>query len=160
MFERIVIATDRGGHLHNARMLIEQMGVTPSAIVTTRGPEIESLRPERAVHLVPYLFSWLGKRRFFNPISAAANFVTAVLLAVRLRPDIVISLGASNVVFFCWWARILGARLVHVECMNQVRNPSLTGRLLYPFCSELYVQWEDLLPRYGNKAKYAGWVLS
>lgn len=154
-----VVVTDRGGHLHNAKMLLDQMELDPEAFVITAGPEAESLRERSRVHLVPYLFSWWGKTRWFNPVKALWHVGVALLLALRLRPEVVVSLGATDVVFFCLWARLLGARLVHVECMNQVVSPSLTGRILYPFAHDFYVQWEDLLPRYGGKARYAGWVL-
>jgi UDP-N-acetylglucosamine:LPS N-acetylglucosamine transferase len=83
----------------------------------------------------------------------------ALFWALRLRPRFVVSLGASDVVPFCYWAKLVGAKVFHVECMNQVVQPSITGRLLYPICDTLYVQWEELLPHYGPRARYAGWVL-
>ncbi len=155
-----MIITDRGGHLHNARMLLEQLRVAPNAIVTTYGPELQSLRQgPSAVYRIPYLFSWIGKYRFWNPIKSAWAVLRAIGLAIHLRPRQVVSLGASDVVPFCYVARLLGARVFHVECMNQVQTPSLTGRLLYPICQSLYVQWPELLSAFGPKAKYAGWVL-
>ena len=72
---------------------------------------------------------------------------------------VVISLGATNVVFFCYWAKLFGAKIYHVECMNQVKTKSITGKLLYPICTGLFVQWKELLNLYGPKAQYAGWVL-
>lgn len=155
-----VVVTDRGGHLHNARMLLSQLRVAPTAILTTPGPELARLGEEaRQVFSIPYLFSWIGKRRVFNPFKTFYAFAVALVLAIRLRPDQVISLGASDVVPFCFWTRLMGARILHVECMNQVVTPSVTGKLLYPLCHALYVQWPELLGSYGPKARYAGWVL-
>ncbi|MBY0370522.1 hypothetical protein K2X33_07540 [bacterium] len=155
-----VLITDRGGHLHNARMLLEQLGVVPEAILTTPGPELEALRQgPSSVYRIPQLFSWIGKRRFWNPLKVAWSFLRALWLLVRLRPQQVISLGASNVVPFCYLAKGWGAKVVHVECMNQVHSSSVTGRMLYPICDVLYVQWPELLSRYGSKARYSGWVL-
>jgi beta-1,4-N-acetylglucosaminyltransferase len=159
MQEGFVVVTDRGGHLNNARMLLSQMGVGPEAYVMTWGPEVAPLRREAKVLVIPYLFSWLGKHRFLNPVKALWHVGVALIYALRLRPKVVVSLGATDVVFFCYWAKLFGARVIHVECMNQVYSPSVTGRLLYPICNGFYVQWEDLLPCYGPKAKYAGWVL-
>lgn len=154
------MVTDRGGHLHNALMLMEQISQTPTAIVTTHGPDIDSLAQGNIpVYSVPYLFKWFGKLRVLNPLNVIWHFYRAFQLASQLRPQKVISLGASNVVFFCFWAKIFGARIYHVECMNQVKNPSITARLLYPISQEVYVQWKELLPQFGPKAKYAGWVL-
>ncbi len=155
----VVVVTDRGGHLHNARMLIDQLRITPAAILTTPGPELARLGEEAAVFSIPYLFSWWGKRRLFNPFKALWASFCAFLLALRLRPRHVISLGAADVIPFCFWARLFGGRIVHVECMNQVVTPSITGKFLYPICHALYVQWPELLGSYGPKARYAGWVL-
>lgn len=159
MHSGFVVVTDRGGHLNNARMLLVQMGVGPEAYVMTSGPEVDPLRREAEVLVIPYLFSWIGKRRILNPFKVLWHVGVALWYALKLRPKVVVSLGATDVVFFCYWARLLGARIVHIECMNQVYVPSLTGRILYPICRDFFVQWEDLLPCYGPKAKYAGWVL-
>lgn len=154
-----VIVTDRGGHLHNAKMLLRQLGFPPVAIATTQGPETLPLKQSYRVFTLPYIFTWIGKFRFLNPLNIVANLFLAFWYAVRLHPEVVVSLGATNVVFFCYWARMLGSQVVHVECMNQVRTRSMTGRLLYPICTQIFVQWEDLLSLYGPKATYAGWVL-
>lgn len=154
------LVTDRGGHLHNALMLVQQMGVQPNAIVTTEGPDIEALKKDFGkVYPVPYLFQWMGKVRLFNPVRFFFQAWVAFDLARKIRPRHVISLGAANVVLFCYFARLFGAKIYHVECMNQVHNPSMTGKMLYPVCEALFVQWEELLKSYGNKAQYAGWVL-
>ncbi|NBX67727.1 MAG: hypothetical protein EBR01_02040 [Proteobacteria bacterium] len=157
---KFVVVTDRGGHLHNALMLMDQLPEKPHAIVTTQGPDIDSLaQGEITVFSLPHLFKWFGKLRVLNPFNVVWHFLKAFHLAWKLRPTKVISLGASNVVSFCFWAKVMGAKIYHVECMNQVVNPSITAKLLYPICEEVYVQWSELLPRFGSKAKYAGWVL-
>lgn len=159
-----VVVTDRGGHLHNAVRLVGQMGISPTAVVATYGPDIDAIGqfPEfrqTRVYSVPYLFSWVGKIRYFNPFKFVIQLVIALFHALKLKPKIVVSLGATNVVLFCFWSKLLGARIYHVECMNQVYSKSITGMLLYPICEKVYVQWKDLLQEYGPKAEYAGWVL-
>lgn len=162
--KELCVATDRGGHLHNALMLLEQMGQLPGSVVTTYGPDIGPLKENKITQhariiSLPHLFTWIGKRRILNPIKTAAQFFLSFFRALFLRPKVVISLGATNVVFFCYWAKLFGAQIYHVECMNQVHSKSITGKLLYPICDKLFVQWEDLLGEYGPKAQYAGWVL-
>jgi UDP-N-acetylglucosamine:LPS N-acetylglucosamine transferase len=156
----LFLITNRGGHLHNALMLTRQMRISPDVIVVTEGPEVPHLRRQHPLVLViPGLFTWLGKKRLLNPASSFLQCAMTLAIVGRYRPRAVISLGASDVVFFCYWARLFGAEIYHVECMNQVTSPSITGRVLYPICKSLYVQWEGLLNRYGPKATYKGWVL-
>jgi len=152
-----VLVTDRGGHLHNALMLLEQMGVSPDAIVTTHGPDIDSLKVQSQIHSVPYLFTWLGQKRFFNPVSFLRH-VLCLQIGSSTEASVVISVGASNVVFFCYWARLLGARIIHVDCMNQVKTASITGRMLYPICSSSMCNGRTCSSLW-PKARYEGWVL-
>jgi UDP-N-acetylglucosamine:LPS N-acetylglucosamine transferase len=155
-----VLITDRGGHLHNALKLVSQINRKPDCIVTTHGPDIDSLRSQYdRVFEVPYLFRWFGKKRWFNPLGALHHVFVSFCLSIKIRPKKVISLGASNVVCFCYFSRLLGAKIIHVECMNQVKTKSITGKLLYPICQDLFVQWPELLKVYGPKARYEGWVL-
>jgi UDP-N-acetylglucosamine:LPS N-acetylglucosamine transferase len=155
-----VVVTDRGGHLHNALMLLEQLSVQADAIVTTYGPDIKALSEGTIpVYSVPHLFKWYGKLRVLNPLYIVGHLGKALNLALKLRPRKVVSLGASNVVPFCFFAKLLGAEIYHVECMNQVKTPSVTARMLYPIADKIYVQWEELLPQLGSKAVFAGWVL-
>jgi beta-1,4-N-acetylglucosaminyltransferase len=157
----IALVTDRGGHWQNARMLFEQVGQTPDWILTTWGPEVPALKKSGVgVVVLPYLFSWIGKQRFLNPFKAVYQLGLAFYWAAKIRPYSVVSLGATDVVFFCYAAKLFGAKIFHVECMNQVWSPSITGRMLYPICEKLYVQWPELLGSYGPKAEYGGWVLS
>ena len=162
--QQFVVVTDRGGHLHNALMLLDQMQVIPGVLISSKGPDVKALAENPAtlgtdVHTLPHLFFWIGKKRLLNPFGVLLQFLWAGWWAMRIRPKRVVSLGATNTVFFCYWARLFGASIFHVECMNQVHSKSITGRLLYPICDKVFVQWKDLLSQYGPKEEYAGWVL-
>ena len=158
--QNLVFISDRGGHWHNAIMLINQLGFRPKTILTTQGPEIPQLKNDfDQVIVLPTLFTFWGKMRIINPFKVFLNLVLSIYWAIRIKPLSVVSLGAANVVFFCYASKLLGAKLYHVECMNQVVNPSITGRLLYPACDTLFVQWPELLKCYGSKALYKGWVI-
>ncbi len=154
-----VITCDRGGHLHNSKMLLKKLDIVPKAIVTTMGPEIFPLRQKYTVFVIPYIFTWFGKIRFFDPFKSFLNLIISFWLALKLRPKTIISFGATNVVFFCYFGKLFGSKIIHVECMNQVKSKSCAGKFLYPISNHFFVQWEDLLPLYGKKAKYEGWVL-
>jgi hypothetical protein len=49
-------------------MLTHQMRILPDAIVVTEGPEVPYVRhPHPLVLVIPGLFTWLRKKRLFNP---------------------------------------------------------------------------------------------
>jgi UDP-N-acetylglucosamine:LPS N-acetylglucosamine transferase len=157
---KLIIISDRGGHWHNAQMLLDQMRITPDILDITPGPEIPALKARfPKIILLPTLFTFLGKHRFLNPAKIFLHIALTLFWAFKFRPREVLSLGATNVVPFCYFCRFFGARITHVECMNQVKTASITGRILYPIATAIYVQWPDLLPCYGPKARYEGWVL-
>lgn len=164
MEKGLVVISDRGGHLHDLLSLVGQMGVTPEWLITTVGPDVSHLKTEsrlRGTKLgqVPQAFSWIGKKRIWNPFRFAWHLASASLLLLRTRPRLVISTGATNVVPFCYLAKLVGARICHVENLAQVVNASVTGRMLYPIATDFYVQWKELLSQYGPKARYEGTVV-
>ena len=90
-----------------------------------------------------------------NPLSWVVGAVLSAHAVLVEKPDVVITTGAGIVVFFCLFAKLLGAKLIFIESMARVERPSLTARFLYPFSDLFIVQWPDLL-EYFPKAKYMG----
>lgn len=75
----------------------------------------------------------------------------------RIRPAVVLTTGAGVAVPFAWVGRLRGARVVYVESLTRIDEPSLSCRLIAPVAERLYAQWPDLrssLPA----ARYAGTV--
>lgn len=161
----LVVITDRGGHLHDMLRLLDQLQITPVALITTSGPDVSYLHQgsevlkNSEVYSFPQAFVWFGKKRVWSPLRFLKLIYSSWQRVIQLKPSAVVSTGASNVVPFCYMAWLLGAKIYHVENLAQVVNPSITGRMLYPICAGFYVQWEELLRRYGSKAEYRGWVL-
>jgi len=93
-----------------------------------------------------------------NPASWIVGAILSAYIAIVEKPDIVISTGAGIVVFFCMFAKLLGAKLIFIESMARVVRPTLTARFLYPFSDLFIVQWPGLL-KFFSKAKYLGRVL-
>ena len=154
--KKIVVVCDRGGHLHDALKLLEQMKLVPTLFVTTPGPDVDALRHDprfqkSQMKQIVQSFTWFGKLRVFNPFKAFYTAFVSFWNAVKVRP--------VNVVPFCLFAKMLGAKILHIENLAQVENASVTGRLLYHIADHFFVQWEDLLKQYGGKAQFKGWVL-
>lgn len=85
------------------------------------------------------------------------NLLLAWRLVRRHRPHTILTTGAGIAVPFCYVGRLLGCRVVYVECLSRVSEPSLTGRLVAPVAHELYVQWPQLVRSY-RRARYVGTV--
>ena len=90
-----------------------------------------------------------------NPISWLVGTVLSAYTAILERPDVVISTGAGVVVFFCIFAKLLGAKLIFLESMAKIEKPTLTARFLYPFADLFIVQWPNLV-KFFPRAKFLG----
>ncbi len=94
----------------------------------------------------------------YNPFSWIIGAVLSAYIAITEKPDVIITTGAGVVVFFCIFAKLLGAKLIYIESMAKVTEPSLTARLLYPFTDMFLVQWPELL-KFFPRAEYLGRLL-
>jgi UDP-N-acetylglucosamine:LPS N-acetylglucosamine transferase len=84
-------------------------------------------------------------------------FELAALLS-RLRPDVVVSMGAGPAVPGALVARLAGIPVIYVEPASAVTEPTLTGRMMRRLASRFYVQWPELRDKL-PWATYAGRVL-
>lgn len=148
---RALVVASGGGHLAEALLAIEGVPLR-SIIVTLRLPHTEkTLQGVGWKH--DYLINPHG-----DPLKYLQNIWQSFWLVLRHRPELVISTGAGMVVPTCVIAKLLGAKLVFIETAARVTTPSRTGKFLYRFADEFYVQWEPLLKVY-PKAKFGGVLL-
>ena len=89
---------------------------------------------------------------------ASINFFKALLILFKSRPELVISTGAGLAVPFVFASKLFGIRTIYIESISRSRVLSLSGKLVYHFVDEFYVQWSDCLESY-PKAKYKGIVV-
>jgi len=115
---------------------------------TFKGGVANELRRNTRTHAIPNIVR-------HNPLSWIIGAVMSGYIALIERPDVIISTGAGIVVFFCVFAKLLGAKLIFIESMARIERPTLTARMLYPFADLFFVQWPGLI-RCFPKAKYMG----
>src|SRR6185295_3201632 len=89
----------------------------------------------------------------FNPLLMAVSFVRILLIFARERPNVILTDGAEIAIPAVLIGRALGCRIVFVEVWTRVNVPTLSGRMLYPFCDAFFVMWPELLKAYGPKAR-------
>ncbi len=94
-----------------------------------------------------------------NPIRMAAAFVTIWRILRREKPDVIVSTGAEIAIPAFYLAKVLGIKTIFIEAWTRVYRPTGTGRIVYPVADVFLVQWKELLPSYGPKARYEGAVL-
>jgi glycosyltransferase involved in cell wall biosynthesis len=94
-----------------------------------------------------------------NVKNLARNLLLAWRIVRRTKPRVVLTTGAAVAVPFAWVARLRGARVVYVESITRIEEPSLTCRIIMPVADRVYAQWPELAARLRH-VRYAGAVIS
>ena len=73
------------------------------------------------------------------------------------KPDVVICTGVLAMIPMCLIAKLARKKLIYIESFAKVTSPTETGKLLYKFADQFYVQWESMLSIY-PKAIFLGGI--
>ena len=94
-----------------------------------------------------YLKQVNRKEKSFLP-RMAVNSLKSFRIFLKEQPDAVICTGVLAVLPVCLIAKIAGKKLIYIESFAKVTSPTLSGKLLYRFADQFYVQWEQMLQIY------------
>lgn len=118
--------------------------------VTLDGPDVEVLLADERVRLAHG-----PTNRSLSKL--LRNLCLAWVVLRAERPDVVLSTGAGAAVPFLILARVLGRHTVYVESLTRTESLSLSGRMVYPFVNEFFVQWPKTTRL--RRARYVGSIL-
>lgn len=85
------------------------------------------------------------------------NSFKSFKIFLKEKPDVVISTGALSTIPMCLFIKLFRRKLIFIESFAKVNSPTLTGKLLYKFADQFYVQWKEMLNVYPN-AIYKGGI--
>lgn len=151
-FKKLCFAASSGGHLEQILMLRPLMKKYDSFLVTEKTSYQENNPEIRTLYL-----KQVNRREKKFPVLLLQNTISAVKILHREKPDIIISTGVLAVVPLCILGKLTGRKLIYIESFAKVTSPTLTGRILYRFADQFYVQWEPMLKVY-PKAIYLGGI--
>ncbi|NJL84319.1 MAG: UDP-N-acetylglucosamine--LPS N-acetylglucosamine transferase [Chloroflexaceae bacterium] len=147
---RLLLVCNPGGHFATMMGLKRFWQSHHRQWVTYRKYDTEQLPGTETVH-------WVMMQEARMVLRAFLNFWRALWILLQVRPDAVISTGASLAVPFIVAAKLFGIHTVFIESISRSQQLSLSGRMVYNLADEFYVQWPDCLERY-PKAQYRGIV--
>lgn len=85
------------------------------------------------------------------------NTFLSLKVYLKEKPDAVICTGVLAMIPICLIAKLMGKKLIYIESFAKVTSPTETGKLLYKFADQFYVQWKTMLEIY-PKAIYLGGI--
>lgn len=149
---KICLVCSHGGHFVEMMRLLDAFEVHNYFFVTYNSGAKKNLKNAYFIKFE----GWDLKGK----ILLIKSILKATQILLKERPDVIISTGGGEIaVPFCYIGKIFGAKVIFIETLARITNPSGGGRLVYPVADLFLVQWESLLKKYGNKAKYWGKVI-
>ncbi|MBT9141203.1 MAG: UDP-N-acetylglucosamine--N-acetylmuramyl-(pentapeptide) pyrophosphoryl-undecaprenol N-acetylglucosamine transferase [Dehalococcoidia bacterium] len=145
---KICLVCSHGGHLTELLYLMEAFEQHETFFIT-----YDSARTRRLEH--KYLLNNIGK----NPLRMLSATFAIFKILWQERPDLIVSTGAEVAIPAFYLARLFRIKTIFIESWTRVVQPTGTGRLVYPVSDVFLVQWEQLLSKYGKKAKYEGGIV-
>ena len=126
--------------------------VEPSMYITTLPFAAEGFAKHgKPVHII-------GECDRRKPLQAMAVVFRTLRLAIRERPDAVVTTGSMPLAIFCIWAKLFGAKIVWIDSVAQIDEMSLSGRLMRRVADLCLAQWPEVAAHNAN-VEYAGEVL-
>lgn len=149
---KITLISSTGGHWTQLSELISEIKKTTGdkdlTIITEKNKVTEARKD------ITFLLQQDRKNKLFILI-----FMWNILLSIKYvfthKPDFVISTGAGVVLPYLLFAKIAGSKIIYIESFAKTTTPTITGRIVYRFADEFFVQWPSMLGVY-PKAKYRG----
>ncbi len=150
--KKICFTASSGGHFEQIMMLKPLMEKYDSFVVT------EKTNYSVSNDKIPFYYLKQVNRHEFKFIYyMTINFIKSINIFFREKPDIVISTGALATIPMCIIAKIFKKKIIFIESFAKINSPTLTGKLIYIFADQFYVQWDEMKIFY-PKAIYKGGI--
>ena len=150
--KKICFVASSGGHFEQIMMLKPLMQKYDSFIVT------EKTNYSVSNEDIPlYYLKQVNRNEIKFIYYIVINSIKTLKIFLKEKPDVVISTGALATIPMCLLAKIFKKNLIFIESFAKITSPTLTGKLIYKFADQFYVQWEEMKEIY-PKAVYKGGI--
>lgn len=157
---KICLECAEGGHLNEMLNIIEAFNGHEIFFVTTKAPTTIELNKNYKVYYVRRQYNIKNKWAIYvrEVLLLPKLFIWSIAIILKERPKLIISTGGGCTLPLCYLGKLLGVKIVYIESLARIHQPSGTGRLIHPIADLFLVQWESMLKFY-KKAKYWGKVI-
>jgi beta-1,4-N-acetylglucosaminyltransferase len=147
----VLLVCSSGGHLLQLLELRGAWGPFSRVWVTFDKPDARALLADEAV-----IHAFGPTNR--NVPNLLRNLRLAWRVLADVRPSAIVTTGAGVAVPFAWLARLRSIPVTYIESVSRIDELSLSGRMIAPAATRLYVQWPELALKV-PQATYLGSVV-
>ena len=143
--KKVCFIASSGGHFEQLMMLKPLMKKYDSFIVTEKTNYSVS-----NLEFNTYYLHQVNRREKSFIFRMIGNSLKTLKILISERPDVVISTGALATIPMCLFGKIFGKKIIFIESFAKVNSQTLTGKLVYKFADQFYVQWDEMKKFYPN----------
>lgn len=150
---KVCLTSSSGGHFMQLKQLFK-MTQKYNTFIFTEKNEIAKGYSKK------YKMSYLKQQERKNAgfiFEFIYNLLKAFWVVFYKNPDVVISTGAGATTFVCLFVKLFGGKVIYIESFAKINSRTITGKIVYKFADEFYVQWEEMKKLY-PKAHYNGGI--
>ena len=147
---KICFAASSGGHYEQLMMLKPLMEKYDSFVITEKTDYSAEAKGEKT-----YYMKQVNRREKDFIWRMIQNAWKSIGIYRKEKPDVVICTGVLAMIPICLISKFMGKKLIYIESFAKVTSATLTGKLLYKFAEQFYVQWPEMQKIYPN-AIYLG----
>lgn len=149
---KICFAASSGGHYEQLMMLKPLMEKYDSFVITEKTLYESEVKGENT-----YYLKQVNRKEKTFVFRMIANAFKSLKIYIKEKPDVIICTGVLAMIPMCLLMKLFRKKLIYIESFAKVTSPTETGKLLYKYADQFYVQWESMKEFYPN-AIYLGGI--
>ena len=149
---KICFAASSGGHFEQLMMLKPLMEKYDSFIITEK-TDYEVTAGTNKIYYVDQI----NRKELLFGVKLIWNILISLRIFFKERPDIVICTGVLAMLPICRIAKFFNKKLIYIESFAKVTSATMSGKYLYKYADQFYVQWESMKEIF-HDAKYLGGI--
>ena len=149
---KICFAASSGGHFEQLMMLKPLMEKYDSFIITEK-TDYEVTAGTNKIYYVDQI----NRKELLFGVKLIWNILISLRIFFKERPDIVICTGVLAMLPICRIAKFFNKKLIYIESFAKVTSATMSGKYLYKYAGQFYVQWESMKEIFPD-AKYLGGI--
>ncbi len=148
---KICFASSSGGHLAQLKQLFDFKTKYKAFLITEKNKTTLSSQKE----IKTYYLQQQERKNISILYKLMINFIKSFVILGKEKPDVIISTGAGATIPILLLGKMFGAKIIFIESFAKINSPTITGRVIYHFADQFYIQWPEL-QRYYPKALLKG----
>ncbi len=149
---KIVFAASSGGHFEQLLMLKPLMEKYDSILVTEK-----TKYGAGKLDIKTYYVKQINRKEWLFVPKFIANTWKSLRIILKEKPTVMITTGVLATIPLALLMKLFKRKLIYIESFAKVTSKTLSGKLLYKYADQFYVQWEEMLKLYPN-AIYKGGI--